>query len=354
MNTALFAWEIGGGQGHLHLLATIAHELQNHGIKAVFAVQNDNIKGLTLPGKVVKAPQVVFKALDNQGDNKCYFFTDILYMFGFSDILSLHFHLQAWQNLINIVKPSFIIADSTPALILAAKGQIPTIVVGTGFTVPPPVEKFPSLRSSPIPDDAIKRFQLVVENVKQVTGFYEALGYLLNGDRSFIFAIPELDPYADVRGKAEYMGIHSAPFPENLWDQNGEPWAYLNDNWHYRSLVIDTFKANWDFGDLKHILKGKSFALHHASLGTSKTCLLAGIPQIVFPTDLEKSITARLLIDLGVAIAILPPFTKQTLLDATAYLPQISQNAQQQARQLVYWNQNFLDKLVQSCLEIIN
>ncbi|WP_143288322.1 nucleotide disphospho-sugar-binding domain-containing protein [Calothrix rhizosoleniae] len=283
------------------------------------------------------------------------FFTDILYMFGFNDVLTLDFHLQAWQNLINIVKPSIIIADYTPALVLAAKGIVPTIVVGNGFTVPPPVEKFPPLRDSPIPDDAIKRFQRVVENVKQVTGFHDSLGCLLNGDRSFIFAIPELDPYADVRGgKADYVGIHSAPFPPNLWGKNGEAWAYLMDDWCYRYLVLDTFKANYNFGDLKCILKGKSFALHHASFGTSITCLLAGIPQIIFPKDLETSITAKKLIDLGVAIAILPPFIKQTLLDATTYLPQITQNAQQQAKQLAYWNQNFLDKFVQNCLGLIN
>ncbi|MDY6902081.1 MAG: hypothetical protein SWZ49_29020 [Cyanobacteriota bacterium] len=82
------------------------------------------------------------------------------------------------------------------------------------------------------------------------------------------------------------------------------------------------------------------------------TCLLAGIPQIVFPKHLESSITATKLIDLGVAIAILEPFTKETLLEATTYLPQITKNAQQKAKGLVYWNQNFLDRIVQSCLEL--
>lgn len=353
MTTALLAWEIGGGQGHLHPLATIGRKLQSYGIKSIFALQNSQIKGLTLPGKAIQAPQANFKALDER-DNKAYFYTDILYMFGFSSSLTLDFHLKAWQNVINIVKPSFIITDSTPALVLAAKKRVPTIVLGNGFSVPPAVEKLPLIRSSPVPDEAIKRYQIVTENVRQVTGFDAPLGYLLNGDRTFIFGIPELDPYAEVRGKAEYIGIHSAPFPQNLLNKNGEAWAYLMDNWSYRGLVVDTFKANCDFGDLKHLLKGKSFALHHAGFGTSITCLLAGIPQIVFPTDLEKSITAKQLIDLGVAIAILQPFTKKTLLEAIAYLPQITKNAQEKVKELAYWNQNFLDIIVQSCLEFVN
>lgn len=364
MTTALLAWEIGGGQGHLHKLATIGHELKDCGIQSVFALKNSQIKGLTLPGKVIKAPEAIFKPLDKNGDNKAYFYTDILYMFGFSSSLTLDFHIKAWQNVINIVKPSFIIADYAPALVLAAKGIVPTIVIGYGFTVPPPIEikKFPPIRSSPIPDEAIKRSQIVAENVKQVTGFDAPLGYLLNGDtlqrrpsdyRSFIFGIAELDPYADLRGEIEYIGIHSAPFPQNLWDTNGKPWAYLMDNWCYRDLVIDTFKADCSFGNIKDILKGKSFALHHASFGTSMTCLLAGIPQIVFPKDLETSLTTKKLVDLGVAVAILEPFSKETLLEAANFLPHITTNAQEKAKELVYWNQSFLGKIVESGLEFI-
>ena len=356
MTTALLAWEIGGGQGHLHKLAAISHKLQGCGIKSVFAMKNSNIKELTLPGKVIQAPQATFKPLDEKGDNKAYFYTDILYMFGFSSYLTLNFHIKAWRNIIDLIKPSFIIADYTPALVLAAKARVPTIVIGYGFTVPPPIEieKFPPIRSSSIPDVAIKRTQIVAENVKQVTGFDAALGQLLNGDRTFIFGIPELDPYADLRGEIEYMGIHSAPFPQNLWNENGKPWAYLMDNWSYRNLVIETFNADCSFGNIKNILRGKSFALHHASFGTSMTCLLAGIPQIIFPKDLETSITTQKLTNLGVAIGILDPFTKETLLQVNDYLPKISQNAQHQAKKLANWNQNFLYQVVESCLELIN
>ena len=83
-------------------------------------------------------------------------------------------------------------------------------------------------------------------------------------------------------------------------------------------------------------------------------CLLAGIPQIVFPKDLETSITTRKLTNLGVAVGILEPFTKETLLQVNDYLPKISQNAQHQAKKLANWNQNFLYQVVESCLELIN
>ncbi|MBW4448486.1 MAG: hypothetical protein KME38_16880 [Spirirestis rafaelensis WJT71-NPBG6] len=351
MTKALLAWEIGGGQGHFHLLAAIAQKLQAFGIETIFALENAQFKNCNFPGKVLQAPKAMMRSLDDKGDNKSYLFTDILYIFGFSTALTLNFHLKAWQNLIHLVKPSLIIADYAPALVLAAKGKIPTVVVGNGFSVPPSVKDFPPIRPLPVPIAAIHRQAEVEASVREVTGFDAPLGYLLNGDRSFIFSIPELDPYAAVR-KVEYVGIHSAPFPENLGDGHGSAWAYLTQDWHHYSLLVETLKPDCIFDDLKIVLKEKSLAIHHAGSGTSMACLLAGIPQLVFPKHMEQWHTAKALLNLGVAVAPQEPLTKESLLSAIAHLPQITQNAQQQAKHFAYWNQNFLDKVVQTCLEL--
>lgn len=145
MTKALLAWEIGGGQGHLHLLATIGHKLVEYGIEPVFALKDARIQGLTLPGKVLQAPLATMHFFDEKGNDESYFYTDILYIFGFSSPLTLKYHLQALQNVINIVKPAFIIADYAPALVLAAKGLTKTIVVGNGFSIPPTTATFPPI-----------------------------------------------------------------------------------------------------------------------------------------------------------------------------------------------------------------
>jgi hypothetical protein len=111
MPKALLAWEIGGGQGHLHLLSAIAQKLKDYGIEPVFALQNPEIRGLSLPGKILQAPTATRRFLDDKDDDKSYLFTDILYIFGFSTPFLFSFHFQAWRNLINLVKPSLIIAD---------------------------------------------------------------------------------------------------------------------------------------------------------------------------------------------------------------------------------------------------
>ncbi len=353
MPKILLAWEIGGGQGHLHLLSAIAHKLKDYGIEPVFALQNPEIRGRSLPGKILQAPTATRRFLDDKDDDKSYFFADILYIFGFSTPFLFNFHFQAWRNLINLVKPSLIIADFAPALVLAAKGIVPTVVVGSWFCVPPPVADFPALRPFPIPVEAINRQAQVAETVKQVTGFDAPLGELLNGDRAFIYSIPELDLYSHTRPQAEYVGIHCAPFPQNLGCEHGKAWSYLAPDWQNYSLVVDTLKPECVYDDLKIVLKGKSLAIHHASFITSMACLLAGIPQMVFPKDMEKWHNAKALLNLGVAISAPEPLTKEGLINAIAHLPHITQNAQEQAKRFAHWNQNFLDIVVEACFKLI-
>lgn len=149
------------------------------------------------------------------------------------------------------------------------------------------------------------------------------------------------------------MGIHPAPFPRNLGCEHGKPWEYLTPDWQNYSLVVDTLKPESVHGDLKIVLKGKSLAIHHGSFITSMACLLAGIPQMVFPKDLEKWHNAKTLLNLGVAISP-EPLTEESLLNSISCLPEITQKAQEQAGKFADWNHNFLDVVVQTCLKLAN
>lgn len=242
-------------------------------------------------------------------------------------------------------------ADFAPALVLAAKGVVPTIVVGNGFCIPPPTTDFPPIRPYDIPVEAIRRTAQVAQTVRQVTGFDAPLGQLLNGDRAFIFSIPELDPYRNARAQAEYVGIHSAPFLQ-LGSEHGKAWGYLAENWQNYSLVVNTLKPECVFDDLKIVLREKSLAIHHGGFFTSAACLLAGIPQMVFPIDMEKWHTASSLLDLGVAISP-EPLTQENLVNSLSDLSRITQTAKKQAEKFAYWNQNFLDTVVQACLQYL-
>lgn len=131
----LLGWELGGGQGHIQRLAALAQILKSQGLEPVFALKSYNIKGINFPWQIVLAPHLPFF-----GRHESYTFADILEAFGFGNASLLRSHLQAWKSVLLELRPSLVIADHAPGLVLAARGIVPTIVVGECFTVPPPLK----------------------------------------------------------------------------------------------------------------------------------------------------------------------------------------------------------------------
>jgi hypothetical protein len=170
------------------------------------------------------------------------------------------------------------------------------------------------------------------------------LGQLLNGKRSLLFTIPELDPYRNYRQQPEYLGIHNAPFPENLGSIKGVPWGYLSEDWQHYSLVTKLSQLQQEFGELKQVLAGKSVAIHHGGITTSIACLLAGIGQIILPKYQEQGLTGKVLQQLGVARTIPRP-TSEKIETAIQQIPQLFSQAQMQAKQFSHWNYNYLKDL---------
>ena len=342
----LFGWELGRGQGHIQRLVALARTLESHGVELVFALKSYNIKGMSFPWQIVFAPRLPFC-----GRLESYTFADILETFGFGNANLLGSHLQAWQSVLLQVKPNLVITDYAPGLVLAARGLVPTLVTGDSFAVPPPVEVFPPLRF-PVPSESVQRQEQVSNTVREVVNVDAPLGQVLNGDASFIFGIPELDPYRHLRTNDQYVSVHLTPIPSNLHRADGPGWAYLYDDYPSRDLVVQTLKPECEFKPLTEVLAGKSLAIHHGSSTTAITCLLAGIPQLVFPRHLEHQLNAIALSQLGVATMIAKP-TWQGLLMAQSQAYAFSEKAKLQAESLAHWNQNFMDVVIQTCLKFL-
>lgn len=340
----LLGWELGGGQGHIQRLLALATKLELKGFEPIFALKSYNIKGTSFPKRIAFAPRLPF-----QGRRESYTFADILDNFGFGNANFLRSHLQAWQSVLEEVKPKLIIADYAPGLVLAARG-IPTVVVGECFTVPPPVEVFPQL-VFPAPPESTQRQELVSKTVREIMQIDVPLGQLLNGDISFIFGIPELDPYRHLRSHVEYVGLHNTPIPPNLHSRDGVAWAYLSDNYPHRDLIKQTLRPEFSFKPLTEVLAGKSLAIHHGGLTTSITCLLAGIPQLVLPMHLEQRLNAIALFQLGVSKTV-TQLTWSSLLASQAQTYELTSATKTKAQSFAYWNQSFMEVVLKSCFEL--
>ena len=343
----LLGWELGAGQGHIQRLVALAQRLTLYGCVPVFALKSQNLKGMDFPYQSVAAPRLPFS-----GREDSHTFADILATFGFNQADLLSTHLQNWQAIIKSINPDLVITDHAPGLVLAAKGRVPVVVIGSHFAVPPPVEVFPPFRF-PAPPESAERQMRVSETVRQVVGLDTPLGQVFNGDRSFIFSIPELDCYRAWRQPAQndqYVGIHVAPLPRRNGSTTGKNWTYLASDYRFRDLVFSMVGTEPEFKPLQEALIDKSIAIHHGGLTTAIACLLAGIPQLILPRYIEQQLNAIALSKLEVAQMLIAP-TFENLQIAQTQVSHLSGNALRLAEQLFDWNQNFLDRIVADCLQ---
>ena len=158
----LLGWELGAGQGHIQRLAALARALQARGCEPIFALKAYDLRNLPFPWTMLEAPRLTFS-----GREDSHTFADILATFGFAAPQLLKTHIQNWQTLLRTVQPDLVVADHAPGLVLSAHKRVPTVVVGSHFAVPPPVEVFPVLRF-PAPPESLERQAQVSQVVQQV------------------------------------------------------------------------------------------------------------------------------------------------------------------------------------------
>jgi UDP-N-acetylglucosamine:LPS N-acetylglucosamine transferase len=342
----LLGWELGAGQGHVQRLAALAKALEAQGFTPIFALKSYRLQNLRFPWRAISAPLLPFS-----GREESHTLADILAAFGFHDRNLLQPHIAAWQTILKNLNPALVIADHAPGLVLAARGLVPTVVIGSHFAVPPPIEVFPTLRFPAPPQSELYQAQ-VSETVHQIANSNQPLGRILNGDRSFIFSLPELDCYRFWRQDPQYVGIHNAPFPINQAKSNHSTWAYLAKHYAHRDRVLQTLNSEHEFKPLHEALVDKSLAVHHGGLTTTIACLLTGVPQLILPQHLEQHLNAIALLRLGAAQMLFNP-TWEDLLVAQAQMMTFHESAKAIAQHLQPWNQNLLDIVVNACLQFL-
>jgi hypothetical protein len=240
MATVLFAWELGGGFGHLMRLAPLAKELSARGHNLLLATRDltgayrafQNIPLTLLPAPPRHQVAPVFPVPHT--------FAHILSNIGFDDDDCLRSHVQAWRNLYRLIKPDLIIFDHSPFAMLAARGfPARTVVVGSGFFIPPDQYPWPSFRTwQPADSQALKQDEdrlLIRVNQLLKDNSLSPMGRLADlysqVDESFLTTFRELDHYLD-RKPTRYWGIignSQASGKEPVWpDGPGKKiYAYL-------------------------------------------------------------------------------------------------------------------------------
>jgi rhamnosyltransferase subunit B len=330
----LLGWEFGGNRGHARKIAAFARELRSSGHEVTLALQQlDSVDPDEVAGCAVwqapLSPRLLINSARSEGRRAAATLGDILATLGLDSPELIASVVAAWREILRAVKPDVVCADYAPLLLLAARDLFPTVASGTGFDLPPPtLPAFPSLTgNAPASSEAETLASLNRALDRLAIRPLATLPEIFAASEAVVGTFSELDPYRDARTeplvspavadsipKAEagggeevfvYGAVHIAA--------NSPLWAGLaysklpirvfvpNVTERYRQGLRDQgFIAEEAAVPFARIAARSRLLVSHGGHGFVCSGLLAGIPQVVCPDDLEKALIAAAVVRMGV------------------------------------------------------
>lgn len=341
-------WELGGGLGHAGRLKIIADALLARGHQVSLSVRDlaqtyGVLAGLNVT--VLQAPVWLHRTEglpENHGS-----LAEILLTCGYLEAQALAGLVAGWRAMFRELRPDVLIADYAPTAILAARSMgLRSVSVGVGFTMPPRGQPLPDLRDWE--RIAPQRLAAAEERVLQVANavlahhsaepFARAADLLL-GDTELLTTWPELDHYGRSEtgdgaacpavwfGPAFLHGAGDAP----SWPPGDGPkvFAYLKTA---HAGHVEALEALAQEGcrvlcylpevaggrqppvtapnlvyasspaSLPAVLAEAQLCVCHGGEGTVASSLLAGVPVLLLPMQLEQFLCARRIAVAGMGV----------------------------------------------------
>lgn len=337
----LIAWELGGNWGHLSTLLPIARELRARGHEVLFAVRAlDADLGCLLDEgyRCLPYPMALSPLQRHQG-KPVRSYAEAMTRVGFDDPDTLAHLAHAWQSLLGLVQPDVVVGKYAPLAQFATR-DVPLVVLGTGFELPPltsPLPPFVQVTAGEL--GSLQHVEArIVEIANQVGQRYgwrpvEAVHELLASGRRLLLTWQETDHYH--RSEAEpylgplfggFAGIgsdariygDSQPSAADLvaylrmggrwWDEvarakrqllEAERWTICDptlgaaDRERLRGGGIDVHLKPME---IEGYLSSSTVLMSHAGHGTVSQGLARGCLQILLPAHAEQASLVRRLL----------------------------------------------------------
>jgi rhamnosyltransferase subunit B len=334
MAKVLFGWEFGAGLGHVTRMLAIVDGLRRAGHECVVAVSHLASAGSLVPRLpvndsgtlVVQAPY--WTPRTDSRNIATLSLADTLQLFRYGNPSLLSIVAQAWWGLFSAVNPDLVVADFAPTLNLAVGNACPIVVLGNGYTVPPPGRRLPPIRpwQTELPPASIQAEDDIINAVNAVRaqfGYDEVpfVADLFSGTRTFICTIPELDPYAAYRRQSYLRPFNYSQIASRCPIDQRAPnsvFLYLPPNHRFLLITLEAIASleldclayipnlppaiGSRFGSprmrfcrdpqpLGRIVPSVRVVVHHGGLSTAYLGLRAATPQLVLPHHLEHLVT---------------------------------------------------------------
>jgi UDP:flavonoid glycosyltransferase YjiC (YdhE family) len=326
MPTALLAWELGAGLGHLMQLRRMASRLAPHGMRFVAVVKEpQSAQMLAADGvEILSAPPWPLAFIDEKQRAALSSGTlgDMLAGYGLADEWALRVLLMTWDRVFASIRPDLVIADYSPAAALAAKGRVPLMLVGNGFTLPPAeMPSFPLLHHVSPPQWPEAKVLHVVNTALRAIASppLERLPQIFEADARSVQTFALLDPYHHQRRvPVEGPLIDRAPAARE--ENAGTVFAYLRQHSSLQPSVAEALVPFAErlriFGPgvsaeaiaalarrgaqvetapppLASALASVRLFIHLGGLNAACEAIAAGVPQLVLSVDIEKDLIGQ-------------------------------------------------------------
>ncbi|MFM0334369.1 hypothetical protein [Paraburkholderia strydomiana] len=229
MSRIVFAWELGDNHGHLWRLLPLAIEMRSRGHEVAFGLRSMTAAQRYLAPLGIRWLACPMSAGAAQPGREIASYTDILAIQGATRPDLVGGMVQGWQNLYALLGADLVVIEHSPfALLAARRARIPSVQIGTGFTIPPTLSPAPSFRPwHPGHVEAQRQTgEAVTRTVQSLFEQPYGLGQLLTADHTRVLSVPELDHYAAFRPPGTtFLGPVPAPDrgSRQRWSQSGRP-----------------------------------------------------------------------------------------------------------------------------------
>jgi UDP:flavonoid glycosyltransferase YjiC (YdhE family) len=340
----LFAWELGGGAGHVTRFLPTALILREHGHEVVFAVRDLPRTKVVLGRHHLPLLQSPMWVRENPGLPPAMSYPELLLRFGYHSASDLAAMARGWLTLYEMVHPDLVVIDHGPtALIAAMVAGVRRATIGTGFFIPPRLHPMPSFR--PWLDVSADRLQRAEREVLDVVNEallalgaerkLTVLAELFDADEAFLCTVPELDHYQRADGHYWGPAFDALGGDEPQWPLSEGPkiFVYMPGTWAGLNRLLQElsdmrasvllYLPGLALGSaesyagpamrvsarplrMTQVLRECDIVVCHAGHGTVAAALLAGRPLLVIPEQVEQFLVARQVVKLGAAKMVNP------------------------------------------------
>jgi len=333
MSCILFAWEMGSNYGHLTRDLPLARLLRDQGHKVVMAVPNLRLAWNILKHEGLTIVQSPILRSNIERSTAPINYPDLLIHEGYDDAVFLNGAVHGWKGLLEILTPSLVVFNHAPTALIAARIlDIPVMMIGTGFEIPPQMSPMPSFRPMQnLPSSVLAQPEnFILDQIRPILASYgkqiTTLSQLFYDSKTLLSTFSELDPFGP-RPSVEYIGsVFSIPNASQVEWQTSKPvriFVYLRTtNFEVEKYLSVLNKLNAEvicsipgappdwvkkYSSLKIItntidlseLLNKASGVVTYGPGTLATALLAGVPVLLIPQMQEQYLTGLRLESIG-------------------------------------------------------